>query len=221
MNDGILAMIVQWTLLICMWMGLFDQQLKRLGLSRASALAVMTAALVCSFANWQLYFLPVSLNVSGTILPFMLAGWMWMNLPAKGKEYTLAASVLIACVLLLFRKLVFWDPVLLILDEDILVPFISLLLVCLISRKMEQQWFLLIVSIPLSDLFYVISNLQALSRYAQAIAGSPEAQDYLWMSISLWVLTLVVYRVLNRLVAMTGKSLQTVFRWKSKTEPNR
>ncbi|MGD8189180.1 YphA family membrane protein [Brevibacillus ginsengisoli] len=221
MNDGILAMIVQWTLLVCIWMGSFDRQLNRLGLARASALAVLTVVLVCSYASWQLYFLPVYVNVSGGILPFLLSGWIWMKLPAKGKEYTLASSVLLACVILFIRKLIFWDPVLLILDEELLIPIACLFLVFLLSRRLEQQWFLLIVSVPLADVFYVFSNLQALSRYSQAVIGSPEAQDRLWISISLWIITMITLAFFNRFAAFSRKSLQVLFKWKSKTEPNR
>lgn len=221
MNDGIIAMIVQWILLICLWMGLFDRQMNRLGLSNSTALAGLTAFLVCSFTDWKFYFLPVYVNVSGGILPFLLSGWFWMKLPAKGKEYTLAASVLMACVLLLMRKLLFWDPVLLIVNEEVLIPVIVLVLVFLITRRMEQQWFVLIVSLPLSDLFYVISNLQALSRYSSAVIGSPEAQDRMWISIACWVFVLMVLAMCKQLIQLCGRSLQALFKMKSKTEPNR
>ncbi len=221
MNDGTFAMILQWTLLVCVWMGLFDRELERIGLTRTSGLVVLTGFLVCSFADWKLYFLPVNVNLSGGILPFFLAGWMWMKLPSRGREYIIAACALTACVLLFIRKLLFWDPILMIFDEKLLVPVSSLLLTCFITRRLEQQWFLLLVSVPLADLLYVLSNLSVISRYsADDVIGGAWAQDSFWMSVALWIGLVASWNLLKRMIRLAAKPFQEIIRSKSKTESN-
>ncbi|MGC5324536.1 YphA family membrane protein [Brevibacillus sp. SYSU BS000544] len=216
MNEGIMALLVQWTLLICAWMGLFDSAIQKSGFSRAKLLATLTAFLCCSFANWELYFMPLAVNVSGVILPFLLAGWMYVRLTVSNKEYILAAGILCACVILFMRKLLFWDPILLVVEEILLVPLLCIILINLIARNFMHQLFVLLLALPLSDLLYVGSNVALIPQVESSVAGSLEAQDIFWVSIGVWVIAKAVWEASKVTGKITMKPLQTLRKSKTK-----
>ena len=185
MNDGVISLITQWCLLCMIWMGLFDRALTGIRVSRAVALAGLMLSLVCAYANWQLYFLPVSVNVSGALLPVMAAAWIWSVLPAQGKQYCVLSVLFTVFLQFAARKLFFWDPVLLIVDEHILLPVVLVCANFLLVREWRQQLVILLLSLPLADGLYVISNE---AQWEEAIVGGEYAQDLLWSVLSLWTL---------------------------------
>ncbi|WP_240470130.1 hypothetical protein [Brevibacillus laterosporus] len=110
MNDGTIAMIVEWTLLCVVWMGLTDRFLHQMGWKRSTALLILTAFLVTSYSEWRLFLLPVEVNVSGMLLPLLLGGTLWYHLKKKRRKYMITSSILLAFALILLRKLFFLGP---------------------------------------------------------------------------------------------------------------
>ncbi|WP_134683281.1 YphA family membrane protein [Brevibacillus migulae] len=212
MNDGVISLITQWCLLCLLWMGLFDRALQRIRVSRAVALAGLMLSLVCAYANWQLYFLPVSINVSGTLLPIMAAAWVWSVLPAEGKHYCVLSVLFSVFLQFAARKLFFWDPVLLIMDEHILLPLVLVCTTFLLVREWQQQLVILLLSLPLADGLYVISNE---AQWENGIVGGEYAQDLLWSVLSLWILVAFAWSVMTKGFSLLRVHL--VEKWKAKT----
>lgn len=213
MNDGVLTLITQWCLLCLVWMGLFDAALRRIRVRRAEALAVLTLFLVCSYASWQLYFLPVSVNVSGAILPVLAGAWIWSVLPPGQKRYCLLCTLFSVFLLFAARKLFFWDPVLLILDESLLLPPLLVSTLFLLVRQWKQQLAIVLFSLPLSDGLYMVSSLRQLEV---CIIGGDYAQDLLWGVMIVWLMAAVVWGALAKGIGFFRAHLLSHLKWKNK-----
>jgi len=190
MNEGTLSMIIQWCLLLLIWMGSLDFVLVRMGMTRAAALAALALFLVCSFVSWRLYFLPVHISISGALLPALAAGWLYSGLPRMRRRFLLLAGCVTASLLALFRLALSRDPVLLVLDEPILVAGVMLAALFTLTKEFRQQLFLLFLVLPLSDALQVLS---VLPQMEQGIVGGEYAQDLLWVNMALWGGMLVLW----------------------------
>lgn len=183
MNDGTVALLIQWCFLCLVWMGNLDQSLHALGFSRRSGIALLCAYLVCSFAEWKLYVLPVYVYVGGVILPVLTAGWLWLRLTQRQKLYAMSGAVLYTVLFYLVQKLVMADPVLLIWDRHVMLPLLYVLCIQFSSRDRVVQWFILLLSVPLSDVFL---SLQEMTYRYQATLGGAEEQDMFWTTTAIW-----------------------------------
>lgn len=187
MNEGIAAMVVQWCLICLVWMGSFNRLLERLHLTQAKALAILAAFLLSSFSNWRMYFLPIEVSISGTLLPLFSSVWLWTCLIRRGQSsYFAAAVITLTSVLFCAKRLFIWDPILLFTDETLVLPLLLTLLVFLFARHAGEQVFLICFSVTLYDLS------QALSLWGKGMPvslGSPFSQDVLWLSLFAWSLT--------------------------------
>ncbi|AKF95430.1 hypothetical protein ABE137_03545 [Brevibacillus laterosporus] len=218
MNDGTIAMIVEWTLLCVVWMGLTDRFLHQMGWKRSTALLILTAFLVTSYSEWRLFLLPVEVNVSGMLLPLLLGGALWYHLKKKRRKYMITSAILLAFALILLRKLFFWDPVLLFIDEVMILPVLCVILCFIVTRYAIYHWFLLCIAFPLSDAFYQASFLSLTER---CIIGGEYQQDLFWTAFALWSSCYLVIQLLQK----TGVALRTriapLIRFKSKSPTNR
>jgi hypothetical protein len=186
MNEGTLAILIQWCFLCLVWMGSFDRPLKRWGVSRAGTLAVLAAFLACSFVSWQITFLPVQVSLSGAILPLLCGGWLYGRLAKEKRRLYLLAGAAAGLALFWLRWLFFTDPVLQVWDEAVLLPTAAVLAVFAIARRGLARLYLLAVSLPGADVLYAL--------YVWKLSGTCEigggyAQDLLWSAVSLWSLT--------------------------------
>lgn len=209
MNEGIAAMVVQWCLICLVWMGSFNRLLASLRLTQAVTLAVLAACLLSAFSNWRMFFLPVEVSVSGTMLPLFFSGWLWVSLVRPGQSSYLAAAVItITSVLFLVKRLFIWDPILLFADEMLVFPLLLTLLVFLFARHAEEQVFLLFFSVTLFDFSHALSLWGKVTPFA---IGSPFSQDVLWLSVFTWSLvwTIVVAVIQSRLVCSIKSKLQS------------
>jgi hypothetical protein len=195
MNDGILTLILQWCLLCLFWMGMFDRPLRKILLTRAQALALITLFLVCSFANWKLYFLPVVVNVSGTILPLLFSAWVWAVLPFDQRGYCILAALFTVFLLFAARMLLFWDPVLLVMDEQLLLTLMILCSLFILTREWRQQLFIILTALPLADALYTLSFLK---KANQCLIGGGYAQDLLWITIPFWMAAALFWTILHK-----------------------
>ncbi|MDN9008856.1 YphA family membrane protein [Brevibacillus laterosporus] len=218
MNDGTIAMIVEWTLLCMVWMGLTDRFLHQMGWKRSTALLILTVFLATSYSEWRLFLLPVEVNVSGMLLPLLLGGTLWYHLKKKRRKYMITSAILLAFALFLLRKLFFWDPVLLFIDEVMILPVLCVILCFIVTRYAIYHWFLLCVAFPLSDALYQASFLSLTER---CIIGGEYQQDLFWTAFALWSGCYLVIQFLQK----TGVALRTriapLIRFKSKSPTNR
>jgi hypothetical protein len=183
MNEGTLTLLFQWCLLCLIWMGSFDRTLLEMGVTRAVALAALALFLVCSFVSWRLHFLPVHVSISGSLLPILCAGWLYERLVRERRRLVLIAGVITGFLLFCLRMLLFHDPVLLVVDETVMIPLSALFAVLALSRDAKQQLFHLFTAFPLSDALF---SLRFLAMMEESEFGSAYAQDLLWSAVSLW-----------------------------------
>ncbi|WP_139489189.1 YphA family membrane protein [Brevibacillus dissolubilis] len=217
MNEGIVAIILQWSMLCLIWMGSLDGPLRQIGLGRRSALAFVTAWIVCSFSSWQLYFLPVHVNVGGVLVPLLFAGWCWAAVPKKRRMPLLIATFMSAVMVFVVRKMLFFDPVLLVLEDTFLVPIVVVVILYGMTRSRLYHFFMLLLALPLSDALYMLSYLDQLTDLE---LGSGHAQDMFWLSFALWGVATVVWLVVYRGGTAVGRMAANL-RVRSKTNPNR
>lgn len=218
MNDGTIAMIVEWTLLCVVWMGITDQFLHQMRWKRSTALLVLTTFLITSYSEWRLYVIPVEVNVSGMLLPLLVGGVLWYFLKRQRRKYMLTSAVLLTLVLILLRKLFFWDPVLLFIDEVIILPILCVILCFIVTRHAIYHWFLLCVALPLSDAFYQASFLSLTER---CVIGGEYQQDLFWTSFAMWAGCYMVCQLVQKTGLVLRTRIAPMFRLKSKSPTNR
>ena len=190
MNEGTVAMLIQWCTLCLVWMGSLDRLARALGMSRRRLLAVIAGFLLSSFANWTLAFAPVTVSVSGTLLPLLACAWLYGHLPYDKRRICLVAAGIVASFLFWLRWLFFNDPVLLVWDERVLLPAAAVILVMMVGRNPLPQLFALLLSQVLSDAIHAFFFW----RWAKTCQlGSPYAQDLLWSGLSYWMLVCLVW----------------------------
>ncbi|UFJ42802.1 hypothetical protein LOK74_10040 [Brevibacillus humidisoli] len=218
MNEGIIALILQWSILCLVWMGALDRTLHHVKLSRRSTLAGLAAFMLCSFADWRLYFLSVEINLSGTVLPLLLAGRVWRSIGRANRAYVLAAAALCLALLFFVRKVLFMDPVLLLIDEWLLVPGLLMLIMLLLTRHQADQLLIMLLAFPLSDALYTLSFL----GYAtELVIGAPAAQDLLWCSFAMWVCITSVWLASRSRLTTVAFFQVPWFRWRTKPPSER
>lgn len=218
MNDGILTLVIQWCFICLIWMGTLDRPLRQFSFSRAHALAVVTIFLLCSLVSWRLYFLPIEVNISGGILPLLLAGWIYTQLQQERRRYLLISSFFIGCMLLFLRKILFWDPVLLFTDEVLLLPLVIVFAAVILARTIVFQAFILLVSLTLSDALFALSQMK---QAGSATIGTDYTQDMLWISLSLWVLVMSSLHIGKKGIVRLWSAIFPQLKWKSKTDTDR
>ncbi|MFD2371792.1 hypothetical protein ACFSO0_17860 [Brevibacillus sp. GCM10020057] len=188
MNDGTIALLIQWSLLCLVWMGSMDAQLQEMGLRRKPVLAFICAFLLSTFVSWKLYFAPVEVSLSGMLLPFIASVCLYARLPVLCRLYLVGAC---ATAILLFwlRWLFFIDPVLLFWDERVILPTAAILSIFVMSRHGGAQLFQVMVSLPLADLLY---SLFMWKLSGTCRLGDDFSQDLLWSTVSLWTVASIV-----------------------------
>ena len=196
MNEGTLAMLIQWCMLCLVWMGSFDRLLRETGVSRKYLLAVITVFLVCSFASWKLSFAPVHISLAGTLLPLVSCGWLYTFLPPKKRRFHLLASIAMAWLLFWLRWVFFSDPVLLFSDERVLLPAAAVIMVLSVNRSTLQQLFSLLFSLEIAE---VIHGFYFWKWSGSCVLGGEYAQDLLWSGLSLWSLLRLVWIAVKRM----------------------
>lgn len=197
MNEGTLAILIQWSLLCLVWMGSLDLLLRELKVTRKHLLAALTVFLICSFAFWPLSFAPVQVSLAGTLLPLILCGWLYRKMPKDRRRIHLLASMMIAWLLFWLRWMFFTDPVLLFWEEQLILPVIGLVAVAIVNRKGVAQLFSLLFSFILAD---VIHALYFWRLSGTCLLGDEYAQDLMWSSLSLWCILRVIWLWVCRLI---------------------
>lgn len=197
MNEGTLAILIQWCLLCLVWMGSVDRQLQELGLSRRRLLAVIGTFLICSFVSWKLYFAPIHVSLSGTLLPLIVSGWLYSRLSVHRRRLYLLAGSGTAILLFWLRWLFFTDPVLLFWDERVIVPAVGIVAIITISRHGLTQLFQMFFSLPLADALY---SLYFWKLSGVCALGNEYAQDLLWSSASFWCIVAMTLSMIRRLL---------------------
>lgn len=94
------------------------------------------------------------------------------------------------------RWLFFSDPILLIWDERVIVPGISVAIALATSRLMAVRLFLLMLALPLADALYALYFWRASGACS---LGTDYAQDLLWSGISLLGLISMLWTAIRRL----------------------
>ncbi|GED56232.1 hypothetical protein ABER61_06075 [Brevibacillus formosus] len=197
MNEGTVAILIQWCLLCLVWMGSFDLQLQNMKMERRRVLAVISAFLMCTFVSWEIYFAPIQVSLSGTILPLIASVVLYTKLMSKIRRLYLLSALATALLLFWLRWLFFTDPILLFWDERIIVPAVGVSTIFLMSRTNLGQLFQLMLSLPLAD---AIHSLYFWKLSGSCQWGSEYAQDLLWSSLSLWALVSVVWSAIRRIL---------------------
>jgi hypothetical protein len=200
MNEGTLAILIQWCLLCLVWMGSLDLLLRELKVSRKHVLAVLTVFLLSSFVVWPLSFAPVEISLTGTILPLILCGWLYRRLPHTRRRFHLLATVMIAWLLFWLRWAFFTDPIMLFWDEGVIIPVVALITVMIGNRQGMPQLFSLLFSVVLSD---AIHALYFTRLSGTCVLGDGFAQDLIWSSFSLWCVLRVIWLWICR---MSGRN---------------
>ncbi|MCG5249992.1 YphA family membrane protein [Brevibacillus agri] len=196
MNEGTIAILIQWSLLCLVWMGSFDSQLREMGMERRRVLAVLCAFLICSFVSWTLFFAPIQVSLSGTLLPFFASAIFYARLPKAGRRLYVLGATGVAVMVFWLRWLFFSDPILLIWDERVIVPGISVAIALATSRLMAVRLFLLMLALPLADALYALYFWRASGACS---LGTDYAQDLLWSGISLLGLISMLWTAIRRL----------------------
>lgn len=206
MNEGTLAILSQWTLLCLVWMGSMDAQLQEWGISPKRVLAAICSFLICTFVSWKLYFAPIEVSLSGTLLPLLASAWLYARLPRMRRRLYVLGACATAVLLFWLRWLFFTDPVLLFWDERVIVPAVGVLSITAMSRHGLAQLFQAMVSLPLADALYSLF-IWRLSGSCQL--GSEYAQDLLWSAVSLWTVVQVVRLVCMRILQWRKKTVSS------------
>ncbi len=200
MNEGTVAILIQWSLLCLAWMGSFDLQLRDMKMERRRVLAVISAFLICTFVSWEIYFAPIQVSLSGTILPLIASIVLYTKLMPKIRRLYLLSALATALLLFWLRWLFFTDPILLFWDERIIVPAVGVSTIFLMSRTNLGQLFQLMLSMPLAD---AIHSLYFWKLSGSCHWGSEYAQDLLWSSLSLWALVSIAWSAIRRILGRT------------------
>ncbi|MGN7468921.1 YphA family membrane protein [Brevibacillus sp. SAFN-007a] len=196
MNEGTMAILIQWSLLCLVWMGSFDSQLRGMGMERKRVLAVLCAFLICSFVSWQLFFAPIQVSLSGTLLPLFASVILYVRLPKAGRRLSVLGAMGLAVLLFWLRWLFFSDPILLFGDERVIVPGMSVAVALAMSKRDADRLFLLLLGLPMADVLYTLYFWPASGACS---LGTDYAQDLLWSSISLLGLTSMLWTAIRRL----------------------
>ncbi|KMZ41230.1 MULTISPECIES: hypothetical protein [Bacillales] len=200
MNEGTVAILIQWSLLCLVWMGSLDLQLRNMKMERRRVLAVISAFLICTFVSWKIYFAPIQVSLSGTVLPLIASIVLYTKLMSKIRRLYLLSALATALLLFWLRWLFFTDPILLFWDERIIVPAVGVSTIFLMSRTHLGQLFQLMLSLPLAD---AIHSLYFWKLSGSCQWGSEYAQDLLWSSLSLWALVSIVWSAIRRILGRT------------------
>lgn len=197
MNEGTIAILFQWSLLCLVWMGSFDTQLRELRMSRRRMLAVLAALLVCSFVSWKIYFAPIQVSVSGTILPLLISVALYNRLGTERRRFHLVGAMATAVLLVWLRWLFFTDPILLLWDERVIVPALALLSVLLMSRQSQAQLFQLMFALTAADILHA---LYFWKLSGSCVFGADYAQDLLWSGISFLCVVRLIWSTIRRIL---------------------
>lgn len=195
MNEGTIAMLFQWSLLCLVWMGSYDTLLRELRIQRRRLLAVLAAFLVCSFVSWKLYFAPVQVSLSGTILPFFASIVLYTRLRKERRRLHLLGAMATAVLLVWLRWLFFTDPILLFWDERMIVPMLAVAATLAMSRQSAAQLFQLLFTLTFADVLHAFyfSKLSG-----SCVLGSDYAQDLLWTGVFVLSLILMIWSAIRR-----------------------
>ncbi|WP_432776952.1 hypothetical protein AAFJ72_09960 [Brevibacillus gelatini] len=196
MNEGTIAILIQWSLLCLVWMGSFDSQLREMGMERRRVLAVLCLFLISSFVSWKLFFAPIQVSLSGTLLPLFASVILYARLPKAGRRLYVLWAMGIAVMLFWLRWLFFTDPILLIWDERVIVPGIGVVVALATSRQMAVRLFVLMLALPMADALYTLHFWQ---DSGVCSLGADYAQDLLWSGISLLGLVSMLWTAIRRL----------------------
>jgi len=218
MNDGVLAMIIQWCLLCLCWMGCFDRPLTSIRINRTKALAAMMLVLVCAFSNWQLHFFPLRVNVAGVLLPLLFAACLWSVLPREKRQFALICALFSLFCLYMARVFLLWDPILMVWDEKLLLPAFAVLLFFMLSREWRMQLFWILVVFPLADMLFVATFLP---KSTVPAAGGEYAQDLLWVALATWCPAALLWGWLTSRTAMLAWFHKLKLRGYNHPDPDR
>jgi len=194
MNEGTIAMLFQWSLLCLVWMGSYDTLLRELRIQRRRLLAVLAAFLVCSFVSWKLYFAPVQVSLSGTILPFFASIVLYTRLRKERRRLHLLGAMATAVLLVWLRWLFFTDPILLFWDERMIVPMLAVAATLAMSRQRAAQLFQLLFALTFADVLHAVyfSKLSG-----TCVLGSDYEQDLLWTGVFVLSLILMIWSAIR------------------------
>lgn len=197
MNEGTIAVLIQWSMLCFVWMGSFDSQLRDMKMERKRVLAAITVFLVCSFVSWEIYFAPIQVSLSGTILPLIASAVLYIKLMPGIRRLYLLSAMATAILLFWLRWLFFTDPILLIWDERVLVPAVGVITIFLMSRTARGQLFQLMLAMPLAD---AIHSLFFWKASGSCHLGTEFAQDLMWSGVSLWALVSFTWSLIRKMI---------------------
>ncbi|MFP3387962.1 hypothetical protein [Brevibacillus sp. SIMBA_040] len=195
MNEGTIAMLFQWSLLCLVWMGSYDSLLRELRIQRRRLLAVLAVFLVCSFVSWKLYFAPVQVSLSGTILPFFASIVLYTRLGKERRRLHLLGAMATAVLLVWLRWLFFTDPILLFWDERMIVPMLAVAATLAMSRQSAAQLFQLLFTLTFAD---VLHSVYFSKLSGSCVLGSDYAQDLLWTGVFVLSLILMIWSAIRR-----------------------
>ncbi|GEB32698.1 MULTISPECIES: YphA family membrane protein [Brevibacillus] len=196
MNEGTIALLIQWSLLCLVWMGSFDAQLREMNMERRRVLAVLCAFLICSFVSWKLFFAPIQVSLSGTLLPLFASVVLYTRLPKATRRLYVVGALGISVMVFWLRWLFFTDPILLFWDERVIVPGISVAVAFSISKLNAARLFALMLALPMADALHTLYFWQASGTCS---LGTDYAQDLLWSGISLLGLVSLLWSAIRRL----------------------
>ncbi|GED66646.1 hypothetical protein BRE01_03480 [Brevibacillus reuszeri] len=195
MNEGTIAILFQWSLLCLVWMGSYDTLLREVRIQRRNMLAVLAAFLVCSFVSWKLYFAPVHVSLSGTILPLLVSVVLYTRLGKERRRLHLLGAMATAILLVWLRWLFFTDPILLFWDERIIVPVIAVIATFAMCRQSAAQLFQLIFALTATD---ILHTFYFWKLSGACVLGTDFAQDFLWSGIMLLGVVVLIWSVIRR-----------------------
>ncbi|WP_312108629.1 YphA family membrane protein [Brevibacillus reuszeri] len=195
MNEGTIAILFQWSLLCLVWMGSYDTLLREVRIQRRNMLAVLAAFLVCSFVSWKLYFAPVHVSLSGTILPLLVSVVLYTRLGKERRRLYLLGAMATAILLVWLRWLFFTDPILLFWDERIIVPVIAVIATFAMCRQSAAQLFQLIFALTATD---ILHTFYFWKLSGACVLGTDFAQDFLWSGIMLLGVVVLIWSVIRR-----------------------
>ncbi|RKD25687.1 hypothetical protein BEP19_01725 [Ammoniphilus oxalaticus] len=179
MNDGYLALIAMWCLLIVIWSGWLDRFFRRHRFFPNSAMLLFTGLSLFS-SWWILPFFAGHVRVIPFFLPIIVAAYLWIKeASAKHRVQLATASILIGVSIFLMQLLFRLDPILMFTNEKWLVAGFTILLLFVTAQRLSHQWILLALGLALSDLCLQLFNWQ---KTGSMLLGSAFFQDVWWIS---------------------------------------
>ena len=203
MNDGFISLVSIWCLLIIIWSGWFDSFFQ--GNRHKRMLCMIPLVLWLLGHGWKYPFSYGEIWVLPVLLPIVVATYVWVKEGENNRLHIVTASFLVGVSVFFMQMLFHLDPVLMFMDEKLLLAGFTVLLIMMTARRLSHQWILFSFALGLSDLCFQLYVWQKSGFFS---LGNPFIQDIWWMTVTLLFLTRSILYLVKRPIIVKRKRVE-------------